>query len=369
MRFVSLLSSRGRCCSSVSVAKMTVGLIGAIFALAGGISVFAARSATGVHMIHIDDMTVHDPFILADAKSNTYFMYAGEDPTDDAARPGTHHKAGVVAYISKDLVSWEGPKMVFEIPEGFWGDVDSSPWAPEVHAFDGRYYLFTTFNAWKQIMEIREDRPSITKRASQILVGDAPEGPFKPFGNHPTPPPGEMTLDATFWEEDGQPYIVYCHEWIQTTEGLIKALRLKTDLSETVGHPTNLLNAREFAWTAGNIEYRGQKWPGWVTDGPFLYRLKSGTLALLWSSHTPAHLYAQTVAYSRSGKLAGPWTHPAEPLLWDDRGHGMLFCAFDGRLLLVLHRYFHRPKTRVQIYEMEDAGDSIRVKGQILGTK
>ena len=128
-------------------------------------------------------------FILADAKSKTYFMYAGEDPTDDAARPGTYHNAGVVAYISKDLVSWEGPKMVFEIPEGFWGDVDSSPWAPEVHAFDGCYYLFTTFNAWKQITEIREDRPSITKRASQILVGDAPEGPFKPFGNHPTTPP------------------------------------------------------------------------------------------------------------------------------------------------------------------------------------
>ena len=216
-------------------------------------------------------------------------------------------------------------------------------------------------------MEKRDDRPLINKRASQVLVSNSPLGPFKPFANKPHTPEGEMTLDATFWVEDGQPWLIYCHEWVQITNGLIEAIRLKPDLSATVGEPITLLNAADFDWTAKIIDYRG-KWPGRVTDGPEFYRMKNGTLAMLWSSHSEKRLYIQAVAYSPGGKLAGPWKHPAEPLLWDDRGHGMLFKDFKGRLLLVLHRYFSQPRTRVQIWEMEDAGSELKVKKQILGS-
>ena len=114
-----------------------------------------------------------------------------------------------------------------------------------MHEFKGKYYLFTTFNAWRQVVEVREGRPPITRRGSQILVGDSPLGPFKPFANKPHTPTGELTLDGTFHVEDGQPWLVYCHEWVQLGDGLIKAIRLKSDLSETVGKPITLLSAAE----------------------------------------------------------------------------------------------------------------------------
>ena len=88
---------------------------------------------------------------------------------------------------------------------------------------------------------------------------------------------------------------------------------------------------------------------------------------MVWSSWTPEHQYALAFAYSPAGKLAGPWQHDAGPTLWDDRGHGMIFRDFDGRLLLCLHRYFHQPKTRVQLWELQDAGDRLKLGKQILG--
>jgi len=318
--------------------------------------------------IYVNDLSVHDPFIFPDAKTRRYIIYKSFAPgRGGGAGSGVGQRAGVMAYTSKDLVRWDGPQVVFEMAEGFWADGDSGPWAPEVHEYKGKYYLCTTFNAWGEELEKREGRPFINKRASQILVGETPLGPFKAFGNKPHTPAGEMTLDATFWVENGQPWLIYCHEWVQINEGLIKAIRLKDDLSETVGEAMTILNAADFPWTKRVIDYKGGVWPGRVTDGPEFYRLKSGALAMLWSSHTPERAYAQAAAYSPSGRLAGPWKHPAEPILQDDRGHGMVFRAFDGRLLLVLHRYFQAPKTRVQIYEVEDTGEELRVGKQILG--
>ena len=79
--------------------------------------------------VHVNDLCVHDPFILADSRTKTYVIYRGyapDRPWDRATGIAQH--AGVVAYTSKDLVWWDGPKLVFEIPEGFWADRDSGPW-------------------------------------------------------------------------------------------------------------------------------------------------------------------------------------------------------------------------------------------------
>jgi hypothetical protein len=45
-----------------------------------------------------------------------------------------------------------------------------------------------------------------------------------------------------------------------------------------------------------------------------------------------------------------------------DSGHGMLFHAFDGRLMLVLHHPFDGRVSKAHLYEIEDTGDPIRVK-------
>ena len=316
---------------------------------------------------HINDLCVHDPCILADAPSKTYFIYRGFSPKrwTETSTNGTNC-AGVQAFWSTNLVDWLGPTNVFEIPDGFWADKDG-PWAPEVHAFNGKYYLLTTFNAWKEKLDKRPGRPFLNRRASQVLVADSPLGPFKPFANQPHTPPDEMTLDATLWVEDGQPWLVYCHEWVQVGAGSIKAIRLKPDLSAAIGEPIKLFAASEVSWARTNINYRGKNYPGVVTDGPWLFRKADGKLLLFWSSWSHTNAYAQAVAESDSGKLMGPWRHVEPPLLWDDRGHGMVFRDFNGQLLLCLHRYFHQPKTRVQLWELEETPAGVRVKGQVVG--
>jgi len=44
-----------------------------------------------------------------------------------------------------------------------------------------------------------------------------------------------MTLDGTFYIENGVPYMVYAHEWIQLIDGNMEAVQMTPDLSASVG--------------------------------------------------------------------------------------------------------------------------------------
>jgi hypothetical protein len=43
--------------------------------------------------------------------------------------------------------------------------------------------------------------------------------------------------------------MVFCHEWIQIVNGSMDYIRLKDDLSETVGEPRTLFYAVEAPWS------------------------------------------------------------------------------------------------------------------------
>jgi len=198
-------------------------------------------------------------------------------------------------------------------------------------------------------------------RGTQIFVSEGPEGPFKPFADRPTTPEDLMTLDGTLFVEEGVPWMVYCHEWIQVTDGTFEAIRLKDDLSAAVGEPILLFRASEAPWITP-WEAKPEDPPrNFVSDGPFFYRTKTSRLLMLWSSWLEDGQYAETVAYSLSGRLIGPWRQ-AEPLLTDNSGHGMIFTAFDGRLMLVVHRPTMSPQSRARLHELEDTGDGLRIK-------
>jgi len=342
--------------------------MGVIF-LSGNI-IYSCKNSHSEYILDIDSICVHDPCIIADPVTKLYYLYGSYEPNRAWSFVEFENKnAGVQAYVSTDLKHWSLPKLVFEVPNGFWGDEKDAPWAPEVHYFNNKYYLFTTFNNWDSIMDVRSDRPKITLRASQILVADSPLGPFKPFFNKQTTANGAMTLDATFYEENGTPYIVYCHEWVQLGQGLIEAAKLTPDLSKTIEEPFTLISAGDVNWNKDTINYRGTPYYGGVTDGCYFHKSANGTLLLLWSSWHKTRQYAQTIAYSESGSIRGPWKHINEPILMDDRGHGMTFTGFDNKLYLCLHRYFHSPATRVQIWEVEEKDNSLKVIQQTVGAK
>ena len=311
------------------------------------------------------DFFVHDPFILAHQETKTYYLYNAA-----GARQLGGQRGGVVAYKSKDLLHWDGPYPVFEVPDGLWADPREGVWAPEVHLYRGKYYLFATLHNSSKLLPYEDEnklpmyqgrRAKPHLRGTQIFIADSPDGPFRPLGNSPAPPADRMTLDGTFYVEDGTPYMIYAHEWLQMVDGTMEAVPLKPDLSAASGDPFLLFHASEAPWVKPRETKPGEM-ATYVTDGPFLYRTKNGKLLMLWSSYRDG-LYVETLASSTSGKLRGPWKQ-GDILVGNDSGHGMLFHAFDGRLMLVLHQPFRQAHGK--LFEMEDTGDTIRVKRQVV---
>jgi len=319
---------------------------------------------------NVDSLNIHDPAVLADPKSKKYYVYDSyQYGRAHEKMVSPHKRSGVEGYWSEDLIHWHGPELVYEIEADSWAEPQRGPWAPEVSYYQGKYYLFLTLHNNKELLETRPGRPPIVKRASQILVADSPMGPFKRFANQPHTPPGEMTLDGTLWVEDGQPWMIYCQEWVQLGDGLIKAIRLAPDLSKTIGEPITLINAGDVAWTKKTSRENGKLIRGTITDGPWPYRSKSGKLMLMWSSWNSdeTQAYTTSLAFSDNGKITGHWTHRKTPLIAGDRGHGNIFRRFDGQLMLALHRYFSQPYTRLQIFELKDLGDDLEVGRQLYG--
>lgn len=291
---------------------------------------------------HRADIQIRDPFILPVAETKTYYMV---DKTAVRLEDG-RTRPGVGVYKSKDLERWEAIRPVFHYPDGFWAD--GAVWAPEMHYYRGKYYVFATFNA------------AGGKRATQIVVADSPDGPFTPFANKPHTPENWLSLDGTLWVEDGVPYMVFCHEWVQIKDGTMELVRLKDDLSDVAGEPQTLFRASEAKWARPMFFAKDS----YVTDGPFLYRTTTGRLLMIWSSFGEKHTYTVGIAWSTGGKAAGPWQQMDEPLLAIDGGHGMIFKTFDGRLVMPIHQP-NEGKIRARLFELEDAGDTLRIRREI----
>ncbi len=309
----------------------------------------SAESSTSepIKTSKLTDIYMRDACVLPVESTQTYVLVA-------SARG-----AAVRAYTSKDLVDWEGPHIIYQTPAEMWGEEVEIQgiWAPELHAYNGKYYLFLTFNSTKLLGEQWRDWLPRVRRASQVLVADDPLGPFKPFSNEPTLPADMMTLDGTLWIEDGKPYMVYCHEWVQISNGTVEMIELKDDLSEAIGEPTRLFRGSDGPWNRISPDYGN-----FVTDGPWLHRSKSGKLFMMWSGFSHSG-YTVGLAVSESGKLAGPWKQQSEPIYKDDGGHSMLFETFDGRLVMTLHTPNGGKLTRIRLFEMEDMGETLKVVG------
>ncbi|MFI6851177.1 glycoside hydrolase family 43 protein [Streptomyces sp. NPDC050416] len=322
--------------------------------------------------MRLPDMPLHDPFVVADEPTHTYHLYTSNDPSVSGV-DGT----GTMVYRSRDLRDWTRPAVVFLTAgqEGIWAT--DGAWAPEVHAWDGRYYLFTTLHDENRPLPVPPSNqwgvPFATPthvRGTITAVSDSLLGPFTVLDPaRPVPPEHLMTLDGTLYVDPaGQPWMVYAHEWLQTIDGTMEAVRLAPDLSRTAGDPVYLFKASDAPWTAEQIPAGvPHQLPPYITDGPQLYRTPDGSLLMLWSTYekhtagadgTVSGGYVQTYAVSRSGDLQGPWRQHW-PLVRDDSGHGMLFHTFDGRLMMILHRPFEN--ARGKLYEMELSGHELTV--------
>ncbi|MGC9329972.1 MAG: glycoside hydrolase family 43 protein [Candidatus Hinthialibacter sp.] len=265
------------------------------------------------------DICIRDPFVYADHESKTYLMYAQTENRIGGLGAGV----GVEVYASPDLEHWSKPQLVFRKDKDFWGG--HQIWAPEMHRIGDWFYLFVTFNG-------REGG-----RGTQILRSKKAKGPFVVFSDQSNTPPEQCALDGTPWiDETGRHWMVYCHEWVQISDGAMRAIPMTSDFSKRDGESVLLFHASDAPWVKS---WEGTEEEKYVTDGPCLYKTKNGKLLMLWSSFTgKGHTYAVGVAESESGKITGPWKQHAEPLFDKDGGHCMLFTTFEGQLTLALHQ-------------------------------
>ncbi len=304
--------------------------------------------------IPLDSLIATDPNILADEATRTYYLTG----------------SGGTMWKSRDLQNWNGPYSYIEIDTTSWMGSDPMIWAPELHHYNGKYYCFTTFTNTGIIVEKVPERCDLLRRGTHILVADRVSGPYRPVTDNPYLPEAWSTLDGTLYEEEGVPYLVFNHDWMQLENGEIKRIALAEDLSHTEGEATSLFSGSDAPWTRdmqsiGELTF-GMSLSGYVTDGPFLFRTGTGRLGMLWSSWSD-NRNAQGVAYSRSGRLDGPWEQMDHPLVGLNAGHGMLFTTFEGQDLLSLH---HQPlgenpgPRRLLLLEVDLTGDTLKIVGR-----
>lgn len=281
-----------------------------------------------------EEINIRDPFVLT--HDGRYYLYGTRGATCWGPADGFD------VYVGTDLENWEGPFVCFHNDGSFWAD--RNYWAPEVHEWQGAFYMFASFK--------RED----VHRGTSILRADTPMGPFIPWSEGNVTPKDWECLDGTFYvSEDGRPWMVYCHEWVQAGDGEVRAMPLTDDLRCAAGESILLFHASDAAWC--EVKHHSSGVDGCVTDGPFVWRTMDGTLLCLWASFSE-HGYTEAVAVSDNGRIDGRFTQ-AEPLFWQDGGHGMVFRALDGQLYLTLHTPNEHLKEHPAFYKIKDTGSSL----------
>ena len=250
---------------------------------------------------------LRDPFIVVE--KDAYYAYG----------TGWH----CYKNSGNDLVGpWEDLGEVVRLKNP--ADVGENHWAPEVHKYKGAYYMITTYNSLSR-----------GRRGCTVLKSDSPEGPFVEISDGPVTPVDWDAIDGTLYvDSEGQPWMVFVHEWVCMPEdnGSFAAAKMSEDLTHFISEPFELFKAKEPAWAVMGI-----------TDGCWMYTTKSGDLLMTWSNFSEEG-YVVALARSSNGRLDGKWNH--EELIYCrsmtaenryDGGHGMIFTDRNGQMFLSFH--------------------------------
>ena len=315
-----------------------------------------AAEMNRIRTVHFNDLTMSDPYIYPDPETKTYYLTS----------------SGGRMWKSKDLVMWEGPYNVIDL-SGTWCEKAGFAAAAEIHKIGDYYYYAGTWSDHGDLIEQVPRRYNVPHNQTYLLRSESVEGPYVPFSVTPGydyQPREWDCIDGTLYEEDGRIYMVFVHEWTQIIDGTMDYIELSSDLTHTISdHPVTLFRASEAPY-CGEMNSLGEatfglKMPGWVTDGPQLFRTQTGRLGMLWSTWGEER-YLQAVCYSESGTIDGPWVQEPEPFLSNNSGHGMLFRDFDGRLLYVVHHAEGDGPRKPQLWNVDDSGDKLVLKDRIM---
>ena len=290
------------------------------------------------------NVLLRDPFVLVDGEN--YYVYG---------TGSSKHSTEAVGYVETVWAcykntsgkldgEWTRVEGLYEVPASA---AETPFWAPEVHRYGDSFYLIATYR-----------NKETNHRGCGILRAASPEGPFVEISDGHITPSDWDAIDGTLYvDPDGQPWLVFVHEWTCTPDGVgtFAAAKLSEDLSHFISDPVELFRATDPVWAKGKI-----------TDGCFLYTTKEGKLLMIWSN-MDANGYAVGIAHSKSGKVdCTEWIHEPELLFSKsllgqyDGGHGMLFRDTDGQMYLSIHSpntpKLGRPETATFVPVVEENG-------------
>ena len=280
-----------------------------------------------------EQINIRDPFVFVE--DGKYYMYGTR-----GSGFGTH-TGGFDVYVSSDLEDFSEPIECFNSAK--YGFNKSVNWAPELHKYNGKYYMLATFEQESGF------------RGTYSLVADSPCGPFEPCSKGALTPSDWSSLDGTLYIDENEiPYLVFCHEHTQIKDGTVCYVKLNEDLSAPIGEITTLFRATDCKWVdpimSGN----------YVTDGPFFHRTEEGELFMIWSSFIKGN-YAQLAIRFKDGRLGMDFEH-LDPILDNDGGHGMIFNK-DGKTYFTYHTPNTSGKEHPEFRSIRYNGGTLEIDG------
>lgn len=289
-------------------------------------------------MKRLEEIRIRDPFIVT--YEGCYYLYGTME--EQTTR---------VVYVHKsiDLENWEGPSVIYTIDENSWAK--NQPWAPEVHKYKGKFYLFVSMMGKDGL------------RGTEISVADTPEGPFIPISDRPATPVGQSCIDGTLYVEDGRPYMIYSHDWPDCYHGEedvyigeMWAVELSEDLTHWVDEPFMLFTSKEVPLSGKNpthCQRNNQDVIRYGSDGPFIVKLSDGRPFLFWSP-IPGGNYVVLGAVADS--IRSEWKHIEPEIFADNGGHAMVFTDLSGKRYMSIHWpeiYCHEYARFIPVYEKD----------------
>lgn len=130
---------------------------------------------------------------------NYWYIYCTTDPLNDQDRNGSgdfnFHLIPMLK--SLDLVNWTYVGDAFATKPA-WVRSDAGLWAPDIHYFNGQYYLYYTASD-----------TVAGGSAIGVATSPSPTGPWTDAGAPVVEPNGQWTFDPSVIEANGQRYIFY----------------------------------------------------------------------------------------------------------------------------------------------------------------
>lgn len=273
-----------------------------------------------------EDLHIRDPFVFC--RDGKYYLLGTTG--DDCWNKGSN----LLLYESTDLENFSQKCVMVK---GDYLNGYTNIWAPELHEYEGRYYLI--FSVY------REDKG----RGSIIFVSDDINGEFKPLTGEYITPEKWGCLDATLFVYKGEPYLCFSNEWTTPItgdgDGSLFIAKLSRDLKTIADKPRKIISGK-YSGFAVEINERNEVF-GYVAEGPYLYE-ENGNVVLLWSTFTKTG-YSVIKSVSKNG-IYGEYEFEKK-IFEKDGGHCMRFKAFNGKTLITLHQPNFSPNERMKLIE------------------